>query len=106
MLGLLTDVVHRLCGGPRFRGSSDRCGNRVCVSESATDEVVHTSEVICGPGAKLTGSASVLIKHELVLFAGSAGPTAAHLSFTDHLETQTHQYERLERSQCSNGNFL
>lgn len=42
---------------------------------------------MCGPRTEETGSASVLIEHKLVLLAGSASPAAAHLSFTDHLET-------------------
>lgn len=46
-----------------------------------------TGEVVCGPGAENTGPASVLIRHKLILLAGSASPAAAHLSFTDHLET-------------------
>lgn len=51
---------------------------------------VFTSEVISGPEAEDTGSTSVLVKHKLVVLAGSASPTAAHLSFTDHLHTHTH----------------
>lgn len=50
---------------------------------------MFTSEVICRPEAQDTGSTGVLIKHKLILLAGSTGPTAAHLSFTDHLQTYT-----------------
>ena len=67
--------------------------------------VLFTCEIICWPEAKDAGSTSVLIKHKLVLFAGSAGPTAAHLSFADHLETHT-VVKGVERSQSSNGTLL
>ncbi len=45
-----------------------------------------TCEVISRPGAQFTGSAGVLVEHKLIFFTGGAGPAAAHLTFTDHLE--------------------
>lgn len=78
-----------------------------CKSHSATAPgtrpyVQLTSEVIGGPGAEEAGPAGVLVEHKLVVLAGSAGPAAAHLSFTDHLETRTH----IQRSQSSSSMFL
>lgn len=45
-----------------------------------------TCEVISRPGAQVTGSAGILVKHKLIFFTGSTRPAAAHLTFTDHLE--------------------
>lgn len=54
--------------------------------DTCTNKNIQTCQVICRPGAQLTGSAGVLIKHKLIFFTGSARPAAAHLTFTDHLE--------------------
>jgi len=53
-----------------------------------TDCNTHTltCEVKGRPGAQFTGLAGVLVEHDLVLLAGRAGPAAAHLPFTDHLQ--------------------
>lgn len=45
-----------------------------------------TGEVVGGPRSQLTRATRVLVENELVLFTGSACPTAADLSFTDHLQ--------------------
>lgn len=45
-----------------------------------------TGEVMGGPRSQLTRATRVLVKNKLVLFTGSACPTAADLSFTDHLQ--------------------
>lgn len=67
----------------------------VCVSMSPTQGLLYallhtnthglTCEAVVRPRSQLTGTAGVLVGHKLVLFAGRAGPAAAHLAFTDHL---------------------
>lgn len=58
-----------------------------CYKHAATYTNIQrlTCEVISRPGAQFTGSAGVLVEHKLIFFTGSARPTAAHLTFTDHL---------------------
>lgn len=62
---------------------------------SSSDEHFHgqhkhnpisfTCEILIGPGAKLAGFAGVFIRDIFIFFTRSAGPTATHFSFTNHL---------------------
>lgn len=45
-----------------------------------------TCESVIRPGAQLTGSAGVFVKHKFIFFARGTRPAAAHFTFTDHLK--------------------